>query len=163
MSRPLVLKLLYHWWAVITGWPWWEGGIGVWDGSGFGGKLWGGSGISGMLVVGVALVRRQGGSYSWMDVALVGSYYRVTWSEWTCVLLMSVCAPGCVYWIISVPSVSLTGDQLINNQQFAQFLSGEDEVALQYLTSLTVEEYEDSKSGYKIAFVSSWQEKWANV
>lgn len=50
--------------------------------------------------------------------------------------------------------VSLTLGQLINNQQFAELLSGEDEVVLQYLTNLTVEEYEDSKSGYKIAFVS---------
>ena len=51
--------------------------------------------------------------------------------------------------------VSLTIDQLFNNQHFAELLSGEDMVAMQYLSDLTVEEYEDSKSGYQIAFVSS--------
>ena len=43
--------------------------------------------------------------------------------------------------------------QLINNPQFSDLLTGEDETALQYLKNLTVEEYEDSNSGYKISFV----------
>ena len=42
----------------------------------------------------------------------------------------------------------------MNNPQFAELLVNEDETALQYLKNLTVEEYEDSKSGYKISFVS---------
>ena len=44
--------------------------------------------------------------------------------------------------------------QLMNNSQFMELLSGEDETALQYLKNLTVEEYEDPNSGYKISFVS---------
>ncbi len=42
----------------------------------------------------------------------------------------------------------------MNNSQFVELLSGEDETALQYLKNLTVEEYEDPNSGYKISFVS---------
>lgn len=45
--------------------------------------------------------------------------------------------------------------QLINNSQFADSLTGEDETALQYLKNLTVEEYEDPKSGCKISFVGA--------
>lgn len=43
----------------------------------------------------------------------------------------------------------------MNNAQFAELLSEEDETALQYLENLTVEEYEDVRSGYTITFVSS--------
>lgn len=42
----------------------------------------------------------------------------------------------------------------MNNPQFAEIISDEDETALQYLENLTVEEYEDVRSGYKITFVS---------
>lgn len=42
----------------------------------------------------------------------------------------------------------------MNNAQFAELLSEEDETAMQYLENLTVEEYEDVRSGYKITFVS---------
>lgn len=44
--------------------------------------------------------------------------------------------------------------QLINNPQFADLLTGEDDTALQYLKNVMVEEYEDPNSGYKISFVS---------
>ena len=42
----------------------------------------------------------------------------------------------------------------MNNAQFAELLSDDDETALQYLENLTVEEYEDVRSGYTITFVS---------
>lgn len=41
---------------------------------------------------------------------------------------------------------------LMNNAQFAELLSEEDETALQYLENVTVEEYEDVRSGYTITF-----------
>lgn len=61
-----------------------------------------------------------------------------------------------------VAGYTLHSTQLINNTQFADLLSGDDETALQYLSNLTVEEYEDPNSGYKISFVSlSNQEGYA--
>ena len=53
-----------------------------------------------------------------------------------------------------IPCSLTHGDQLMNNPQFVELLAGEDETALQYLKNLTVEEYEDPNSGYKISFVS---------
>ena len=44
--------------------------------------------------------------------------------------------------------------QLLNCPQFAELLDEEDETVLQYLENITVDEFEDVKSGYKISFVS---------
>ena len=42
----------------------------------------------------------------------------------------------------------------MNNPNFSELLSEEDETVFQYLDNLTVEEYDDVRSGYKITFVS---------
>lgn len=44
--------------------------------------------------------------------------------------------------------------QFINHPQMQLYIDEEDEEALQYMTSLEVEEFEDIKSGYRIKFVS---------
>ena len=44
--------------------------------------------------------------------------------------------------------------QFINHPQLQMLIDEEDEEALQYMTFLEVEEFEDIKSGYKIKFVS---------
>ena len=44
--------------------------------------------------------------------------------------------------------------QFVNHPQVSALLSEEDEEALQYLTKVEVQEFEDIKSGYKINFVS---------
>lgn len=43
----------------------------------------------------------------------------------------------------------------MNNAQFAELLSEEDETVLQYLENLTVKEYEDVRSGYTITMVTN--------
>ncbi len=43
----------------------------------------------------------------------------------------------------------------MNNVQFAELLSDEDETALQYLENVTVEEYEDVRSGCTITMVTN--------
>lgn len=57
----------------------------------------------------------------------------------------------CLFCTIAYPWLCV---QLVNNTQFSELVNGEDETALQYLNNLTVEEYEDPNSGYKISFVS---------
>lgn len=47
------------------------------------------------------------------------------------------------------------GAQFINHPQLQVLIDEEDEEALQYMTFLEVEEFEDIKSGYRIKFVSS--------
>lgn len=42
----------------------------------------------------------------------------------------------------------------VNHPQVSALLGEEDEEALQYLTKVEVQEFEDVKSGYKINFVS---------
>ena len=44
--------------------------------------------------------------------------------------------------------------QFINHPQMQLCIDEEDEEALQYMTFLEVEEFEDIKSGYRIKFVS---------
>ena len=46
------------------------------------------------------------------------------------------------------------GAQFINHPQLQVLIDEEDEEALQYMTFLEVEEFEDIKSGYRIKFVS---------
>ena len=46
------------------------------------------------------------------------------------------------------------GAQFINHPQMQMWIDEEDEEALQYMTFLEVEEFEDIKSGYRIKFVS---------
>ena len=46
------------------------------------------------------------------------------------------------------------GTQFINHPQLQLLIDEEDEEALQYMTFLEVEEFEDIKSGYRIKFVS---------
>ena len=43
--------------------------------------------------------------------------------------------------------------QFVNHPQVSALLNEEDEEALQYLTKVEVQEFEDIKSGYKINFV----------
>jgi len=43
---------------------------------------------------------------------------------------------------------------LLSHPNISELIDTEDEAALQYMTELSVEEYEDVKSGYKITFVS---------
>ena len=43
--------------------------------------------------------------------------------------------------------------QLINHPSIGDLLSGDDDSALQFLTHLTVEEFDDVKSGFKISLV----------
>ena len=64
-------------------------------------------------------------------------------------------------WILNLKtknrSISFTwlGAQFINHPQLQVLIDEEDEEALQYMTFLEVEEFEDIKSGYRIKFVSS--------
>ena len=44
----------------------------------------------------------------------------------------------------------------VNHPQVSALLNEEDEEALQYLTKVEVQEFEDIKSGYKINFVSTF-------
>ena len=44
--------------------------------------------------------------------------------------------------------------QFVNHPQVSALLSEEDEEALQHLSKVEVQEFEDIKSGYKINFVS---------
>ena len=44
--------------------------------------------------------------------------------------------------------------QFVNHPQISALLNEEDEEALQFLTKVEVQEFEDIKSGYKINFVS---------
>lgn len=50
---------------------------------------------------------------------------------------------------------SLTRLQFVNHPQVSALLNEEDEEALQFLTKVEVQEFEDIKSGYKINFVST--------
>ena len=50
---------------------------------------------------------------------------------------------------------ALTGVQFVNHPQVSALLNEEDEEALQFLTKVEVQEFEDIKSGYKINFVSN--------
>ena len=51
---------------------------------------------------------------------------------------------------------SLTAGQFVNHPQVSALLNEEDEEALQYLSKVEVQEFEDIKSGYKINFVSAF-------
>ena len=45
--------------------------------------------------------------------------------------------------------------QFVNHPQMSALLNEEDEEALQHLTKVEVQEFEDIKSGYRINFVSA--------
>ena len=49
---------------------------------------------------------------------------------------------------------SLTKSKFVNHPQVSALLNEDDEEALQYLTKVEVQEFEDIKSGYRINFVS---------
>ena len=51
----------------------------------------------------------------------------------------------------------------MNCSQFAELLDEEDETVLQYLENITVDEFEDVKSGYKISFVSLDQNQFLKL
>ena len=71
-------------------------------------------------------------------------------------------------WILNLKIknrwISLTwlGAQFINHPQLQVLIDEEDEEALQYMTFLEVEEFEDIKSGYRIKFVSSLVVSFSN-
>ena len=49
-------------------------------------------------------------------------------------------------------------EQFLHHPQVSMLLDEQDEEALQYLTKVEVQEFEDIKSGYKILFVSRLEE-----
>lgn len=55
--------------------------------------------------------------------------------------------------IAKIPNFWVTA--FVNHPQVSALLNEDDEEALQYLTKVEVQEFEDIKSGYKINFVSS--------
>ena len=71
-------------------------------------------------------------------------------------------------WILNLKTknrwISFTwlGAQFINHPQLQVLIDEEDEEALQYMTFLEVEEFEDIKSGYRIKFVSSLVVSFSN-
>jgi hypothetical protein len=60
----------------------------------------------------------------------------------------------CLFGKLYIYIDSLTCWKFVNHPQVSALLNEEDEEALQFLTKVEVQEFEDIKSGYKINFVS---------